>query len=142
MVCRLPNPLTATEETSCSTRIVPSLSGVGGRYFLKRTVVPGRNNTKAFALKPPKQPVAPETEEAEEVSTPEEDKTAKKEVEEERVIKVERKGLLGQFQNFFAWIGAWPNIPQKVLILRLCKVYFLPSDPISIIYLSLGFCFN
>jgi len=41
-----------------------------------------------------------------------------KEVEEEKVIKVEKKRLLGQVQSLFAWIGAWPNIPVKVLILR------------------------
>lgn len=121
LVCRLPNPLTATGETSCSTRIVPSLSGVGGRCFLKQAVGPRRNNTTVFALKPPKQPVTPETEEAEEVGTPEEDKTAKKEVEEERVIKVERKGLLGQVQNLFAWIGAWPDIPQKEEFIQVPK---------------------
>lgn len=40
-----------------------------------------------------------------------------KEVEEEKVIKVEKKGLLRQVQSFFAWIGAWPMIPAKVLIL-------------------------
>lgn len=123
MVCRLPSSLTATVETSCSYRVVPSLTRVGGSHFLKRTVVPRRNNTKVFALKPPQQPVTPETEEAEEVGTSEEDKISKKEIEEEKkieeekVIKVERKGLLGQVQNFFAWIGAWPDIPQKVQIL-------------------------
>jgi hypothetical protein len=114
MACRLPNRLTATGETSCSYRVAPSLTRVGGSHFLKRTVVPRRNHAKVFALKPPEQPVAPETEETEEVSTPEEDETVKKEIEEEKVIKVERKGLLGQVQNFFAWIGAWPDIPQKV----------------------------
>lgn len=113
MACRLPNRLTATGETSCSYRVAPSLTRVGGNHFLKRTVVPRRNHAKVFAIKPPEQPVAPETEETEEVGMPEEDETVKKEIEEVKVIKVERKGLLGQVQNFFAWIGAWPDIPQK-----------------------------
>ncbi|KAG0584644.1 hypothetical protein KC19_3G225400 [Ceratodon purpureus] len=123
MVCRLPSSLAATVETSCSYRVVPSLTRVGGSHLLKRNVVPRRNNTKVFALKPPQQPVTPETEETEEVGKSEEDKTAKKQVEEEKVIKVERKGLLGQVQNFFAWIGAWPDIPQKEEFIQI------PRDP-------------
>lgn len=131
----------------------PSLAHVGSSQFLKRPVMPKysedhtrlrKNNTRVFALKPPKQPVPPETEETE-VGTSEEKKKETKEVEEEKVIKVEKKGFLGQIQNFFAWIGAWPSVPSKVLILNpsfFSHAKFFYSYPASRKYLSLGFCFD
>lgn len=38
----------------------------------------------------------------------------KKEAVEEKVIKVEKKGVLGQLLTAFAWIGAWPSLPVRV----------------------------
>lgn len=122
-VCRFQNILTATGETSYANRIVSCSSHVGGNQYLQRTILSKnvedtqlrcrRNATKVFALKPPREPVPLETGQEPDVGSS--DEKATKEAEEKKVIKVEKKGLLGQIQNFFAWIGAWPNIPQKVL---------------------------
>jgi len=138
MVCRLPNSLPAIGETSCTYRMVPRL---GGSQCLKRTVMSRedtrlqRKSTRVYALKPP---VPPETEEMETGSS-EGEKNVTKEAEEEKVIKVEKKGLLGQVQNFFAWVGAWPSIPSKALILvpiySMCisSIHILPHKRCSVV---------
>lgn len=128
-VCRFQNILTATGETSYANRIVSCSSHVGGNQYLQRTILSKnvedtqlrcrRNATKVFALKPPREPVPLETGQEPDVGSS--DEKATKEAEEKKVIKVEKKGLLGQIQNFFAWIGAWPNIPQKEEFVQIPK---------------------
>lgn len=110
-ICTFRNPLPAIGEVS--SRMVPR---IGGSQHLKRTAVAPlegsrrKNSSRVLALKPPVPP--PETTEEETKKIGEE--KGEKHVKEEKVIKVERKGLLGQVQSFFAWISAWPSIPEKV----------------------------
>lgn len=102
---------------------------IGGSQHLKRTaVVPlegssrRKNSSRASALKPPVPP--PETEEDTKKVGEGDKHVTKKVPEEENVIKVEKKGLLGQVQSFFAWISAWPSIPEKVLLISITTIKF------------------
>lgn len=91
-----------------------------------------KNSSRVFALKPP---VPPETEE--ETKKVEDEKHVTKKVEEEKVIKVEKKGLLGQVQSLFAWISAWPSIPEKVpLISNTVKKMLLISNTVMAFFTS------
>lgn len=96
---------------------------IGGSQHLKRTAVAPlegsrrKNSSRVLALKPPVPP--PETTEEETKKIGEE--KGEKHVKEEKVIKVERKGLLGQVQSFFAWISAWPSIPEKEEFISIPK---------------------
>ena len=110
-------------------RSVPHLSLSEDTYQLKSTsklevakpyLHRGRTSTQIFSsLKPPQEEEQEEKEATEEMdpvspSTPE---YTSKEAEDEKIIRVEKKGFVGQVQSFFAWIGAWPSIPSKVSII-------------------------
>ena len=109
-------------------RSVPHLSLSEDTYQLKSTsklevaksyLHRGRTSTQILSsLKPPQEEEQQEaaTEEMDPVSPSTPDYSSK-EAEEEKIIKVEKKGFVGQVQSFFAWIGAWPSIPSKVSII-------------------------